>query len=95
MNIVFDAQVPAQFVSVVLAEFLKVGLKQVLFHKHRDICTPNQSQYFTCPGSRVFFMSSVFWGIIGPGRQLGSGALYHPMLYAIILGAFVPLQFWF
>ena len=78
-----------------LAGFLKVGLKQLLFYKYRDICTPSQPQHLTCPSSRVFFTSSVFWGIIGPGRQFGPGAFYHPMLYAMIFGAFIPLPFWF
>ena len=33
-------------------------------------------------------------GLIGPNRQFGSGSIYHPQLYAIIIGAFVPLPFW-
>ena len=95
MNTVFDAEVTAQLVSAVLAGSLKVGFKQVLFHKYQDICTPNQPQHLTCPGSRIFFTSSIFWGIVGPDRQFGSGALYHPMLYTIVFGAFIPLPFWF
>ena len=33
-------------------------------------------------------------GLIGPTRQFGEGALYHPELYAIIVGAFLPVPFW-
>jgi hypothetical protein len=33
-------------------------------------------------------------GVIGPARQFGTGALYHPQLYALIAGAFLPIPFW-
>lgn len=33
-------------------------------------------------------------GLIGPSRQFGSGSIYHPQLYAIIIGAFLPVPFW-
>jgi hypothetical protein len=33
-------------------------------------------------------------GLIGPTRQFGKGGLYHPQLYALIVGAFLPLPFW-
>ena len=33
-------------------------------------------------------------GLIGPGRQFGKGALYHPHLFALIIGAFLPIPFW-
>jgi len=41
------------------------------------------------------FFSSSYRGLIGPSRQFGSGSIYHPQLYAIIVGAFLPLPFWF
>ena len=33
-------------------------------------------------------------GLIGPTRQFGEGTLYHPELYAIIIGAALPIPFW-
>ena len=33
-------------------------------------------------------------GLIGPTRQFGEGALYHPELYAIAIGAVLPVPFW-
>jgi hypothetical protein len=36
-----------------------------------------------------------FRGLIGPSRQFGNHALYHPQLYAMIIGAFLPIPFWF
>lgn len=33
-------------------------------------------------------------GLIGPTRQYGADSLYQPSLYAIIVGAILPLPFW-
>jgi OPT oligopeptide transporter protein len=33
-------------------------------------------------------------GLIGPSRQFGPHSIYHAQLYAIILGALLPLPFW-
>lgn len=34
-------------------------------------------------------------GLIGPSRQFGPHSIYHAQLYAIIIGALLPLPFWF
>lgn len=34
-------------------------------------------------------------GLVGPTKQFGTGSIYHPHLYAIIVGAFLPLPFYF
>jgi hypothetical protein len=33
-------------------------------------------------------------GLIGPSRQFGPHSIYHAQLYAIIIGALLPLPFW-
>lgn len=33
-------------------------------------------------------------GLIGPERQFGKASLYHPALYALLLGAVLPLLVW-
>ena len=33
-------------------------------------------------------------GLIGPTRQFGSGSLYHGHLWALLVGALLPLPFW-
>ena len=33
-------------------------------------------------------------GLIGPTRQFGSGSLYRGHLWAVLVGAFLPLPFW-
>lgn len=37
---------------------------------------------------------TVLRGLIGPARQFGTGSVYHPHLYAIIAGVFLPIPFW-
>ena len=32
--------------------------------------------------------------MIGPSRQFGTGSIYHPQVYAFIIGTFLPLPFW-
>ena len=94
MNACSDTTIPAQLSAIFVTAFLKVGLKYILFERFPDICTPNQPQRLTCPISEVFFTASVFWGLVGPVRQFGNGAVYHPMLYAMIFGALIPIPFW-
>lgn len=40
-------------------------------------------------------LTRAFRGLIGPSRQFGRGTLYHPHTYALIVGALLPLPFWF
>ncbi|GAV99171.1 oligopeptide transporter [Lentinula edodes] len=44
--------------------------------------------------AHVFFTASAVWGLIGPARQFGTGSIYHPHLYAIAIGAVLPIPFW-
>lgn len=83
-----------QFVGTLLASFVQIGVKQWMFNNIPDICTPEQPSFLTCPHNQVYFTASAVWGIIGPTRQFGKGALYYPELYAIIVGAFLPVPFW-
>ena len=85
---------PAQFFAVFVTAFLKVWIRYFMFDRFPDICTPDQPQQLVCPIVPVFFTSSVVWGAIGPVRQFGHGALYHPMVYAMVFGALIPIPFW-
>ena len=33
-------------------------------------------------------------GLIGPGRQFGTGTIYRPLVYAFIIGTLLPFPFW-
>jgi hypothetical protein len=84
----------AQTVSCLMGGIVQVGVKQWLFAHVSDICTPNQKDFLTCPHNGVYFSASAIWGLIGPTRQFGNGTLYHGYLYALIIGALLPVPFW-
>jgi OPT family small oligopeptide transporter len=84
----------AQLVATILTAFVQVGTKQWIFGHVKDICSLNQASSLTCPHNQVFFTASAIWGLIGPSRQFGNGSIYHPQVYAIIVGALLPFPFW-
>lgn len=84
-----------QLVSTVLAAFVQVGVKTWIFAHVPDICSEHQKSNLTCPHNQVFYTASAVWGLIGPTRQFGTGSIYHPHLYALVIGLFLPIPFWF
>jgi len=83
-----------QVVSTILAAFVQVGVKNWMFANIPDICSQHQKSSLTCPHNQVFFTASAIWGLIGPGRQFGTGSIYHPEVYALVIGAILPVPFW-
>lgn len=99
-----------QITATILAAFVQVSVKQWLFSAVPDICSPDQERFLICPHNQVFFTASTIWsalcaiyificsiscrGLIGPSRQFGTQSIYHPQLYALAIGAFLPLPFW-
>jgi OPT family oligopeptide transporter len=83
-----------QSLATILAAFVQVGVKEWMFTNVKDICQPEQRSSLTCPHNQVFFTASAVWGLIGPSRQFGAGSIYHPQLYAIVIGALLPVPFW-
>ncbi|ERF76680.1 hypothetical protein EPUS_02219 [Endocarpon pusillum Z07020] len=49
---------------------------------------------FTCPLARVHFNGSILWGVVGPARFFGRGALYRPLIWAFLIGAIAPIGVW-
>jgi len=84
----------AQLVATVIATVVQIGVKQWMFANIPDLCTPDQPHQLTCPTNEVFFAASAVWGLIGPARQFGKGNVYHPELYALAIGAVLPIPFW-
>jgi OPT family oligopeptide transporter len=80
--------------ATILAAFVQVGVKELMFASIPDICEPGQPFRLTCPHNAVFYTASAVYGLIGPQRQFGTKSIYHPELYAIIVGAILPIPFW-
>ncbi|EPS99084.1 OPT oligopeptide transporter [Fomitopsis schrenkii] len=83
-----------QLTSTFLVAFIQCGMQQWMFDKVPDICSQHQRFQLTCPHNEVFYEASVLWGVIGPKRQFGSSSPYHPELYALLVGALIPIPFW-
>ncbi|OCH90572.1 oligopeptide transporter [Obba rivulosa] len=83
-----------QLVSTLFVGFVQVGVKEWMFANIKNICTAHQPDFLTCPHNQVLYTASAVWGLIGPTRQFGVGSIYHPQLYALIVGAVLPIPFW-
>jgi hypothetical protein len=59
------------------------------------ICTPNAINGFNCPIARVHFNGSILWGVVGPGKFFGPGALYQHLIWAFPIGAIAPVILWY
>jgi hypothetical protein len=59
------------------------------------ICTPDAINGFNCPIARVHFNGSILWGVVGPKRFFGPGALYRPLVWAFLVGAISPIPIWY
>jgi len=82
-------------VATTLVTFVQVGVKTWIFSNVPDICDSKQKSQLTCPHNQVFYTASAVWGLVGPSRQFGPDSVYHPHLYAMIVGVFLPLPFYF
>jgi hypothetical protein len=57
----------AQLIATVLVAFVQIGVKQWLFANVKDICSPTQSNFLTCPINQVWFTASVIWYVVQCG----------------------------
>ncbi|GHJ88098.1 hypothetical protein NliqN6_4500 [Naganishia liquefaciens] len=83
-----------QIAAVLAGSITQIVTKNIVFNVVPDICHPEQKDSFTCPFTRGWYNSGVLWGGIGVQRIFGIGALYHPITWAMLIGAFLPLPFW-
>ena len=87
----FFAQVIAAFVGCIVTTLVQ----DWMFANIVDICQPGQPQGFTCPSVAVFATSSLVWGGIGPQRLFSPGAIYGPMMWFFLIGAVLPIPFYY
>ncbi|KAF8315052.1 OPT-domain-containing protein [Clavulina sp. PMI_390] len=84
-----------QTVATVIASFVVVGVQAWCFDRVPDLCSPTQRDHFSCPQIRTFGIASLLFGTSGPARVFSYGAIYHPLLYFFLIGALVPIPFYF
>lgn len=83
-----------QMAATLVASVTQIGVLNWMFSNIRGICTPEAINGFTCPIARVHFNGSILWGVVGPQRFFGNGALYRPLIWAFLIGAIAPLLIW-
>ncbi|KAG7831645.1 hypothetical protein KL920_001165 [Ogataea angusta] len=54
-----------------------------------NICSPDQSNNFTCPSETSYYSSSVFWGVIGPKRVFNK--MYPVLPWCFLIGFLLAL----
>ena len=84
----------SQVVATIIACIVQVYTMNFALNNIEDVCTPTQTQKFTCPNAHVFFSASVIWGLLGPGRIFSPGQVYGVLLWGFPIGIAVPLIIW-
>ncbi|RFU36073.1 hypothetical protein B7463_g213, partial [Scytalidium lignicola] len=85
----------AQTYAAIIGAIVSIGVNDWQLSNISGICEPDQSAKFTCPGSNTFFTASVIWGAIGPRRIFGAGGIYNPLEWGFLVGALLPIPFYF
>ncbi|KAF8925226.1 OPT family small oligopeptide transporter [Dissophora ornata] len=86
----------AQLISAIISCIINLGTATWLINTRPNVCT-DDGYPFTCRSTRTFYSASIIWGAIGPARVFGhkDGALYAPVQWGFLVGAILPLIFWF
>ena len=87
-KLLFKVQMAATLVS----SFTQIGVLNWMFLYIPGICTPQAINGFICPIARVHFNGSILWGVVGPKRFFGQGALYRPLVWSFLVGAIAPMM---
>jgi OPT family small oligopeptide transporter len=84
----------AQMIFTFWIALVQIAVQQFMRAHVNDLCAVDQAHNFSCPQARVFFTSSIFWGVIGPRRLFGDRGLYAPLYWAMLIGLALPVPFW-
>lgn len=80
-----------QLLATIISSLTQIGVLNWMFSHIPSLCTTNALNGFTCPLARVHFNGSILWGVVGPSRFFGPGALYQPLIWSFLLGALAPI----
>lgn len=83
-----------QMAATVVSSLTQIGVLNWMLANVPGICTPQALNGFTCPIARVHFNGSILWGVVGPARFFGKGAMYRPLVWAFLVGALAPVCVW-
>ncbi|KAL9025471.1 MAG: hypothetical protein Q9196_005713 [Gyalolechia fulgens] len=80
-----------QMLATLVSSFTQVGVLNWMFANIPSLCSPDAINGFSCPLARVHFNGSILWGVVGPKRFFGPGALYRPLIWFFLVGAIAPV----
>lgn len=80
-------------VSIFVTSFVCQAVVDAVLDNVPDACTP-LSVDFSCPSNSVMADSATIWGAVGPHRLFSPGRLYNPVLYFMLICAFLPIPFY-
>lgn len=83
-----------QMVATLVSSLVQIGVLNWMFIYIPGLCTPQAINGFNCPIARVHFNGSILWGVVGPQRFFGPGALYRPLVWAFLIGFIAPILGW-
>jgi OPT family small oligopeptide transporter len=84
-----------QLCITIISSLAQIGVLNWMLNYIPGICTPQAINGFNCPIARVHFNGSILWGVVGPKRFFGPGALYRPLVWAFLVGAISPIPIWY
>lgn len=80
-----------QIYSSVLATAVQTGVLRWMMGNIPDLCAADNTQRFTCQGSKVYYNASLIWGTIGPQRMFQAGQVYSSLMYFFLIGPVVTV----
>ncbi|KAK5190926.1 hypothetical protein LTR99_000130 [Exophiala xenobiotica] len=83
-----------QMLATLVSSLVQIGVLNWMFINIPGLCTPQALNGFNCPIARVHFNGSILWGVVGPQRFFGPGALYRPLVWAFLIGFIAPILVW-
>lgn len=84
-----------QMAATLISSCVQISVLNWMFVNIPGICTPDAINGFNCPIARVHFNGSILWGVVGPHRFFGPGALYRHLVWAFLIGAVAPVVLWY
>ncbi|KAK2627016.1 hypothetical protein QTJ16_004191 [Diplocarpon rosae] len=83
-----------QIYATLLATATQTGVLRWMFSNIPNLCSPNNTQRFTCNGAKVTYSASLIWGSIGPQRMFEHGQVYNGIMYFFLIGPLVTVAVW-
>ncbi|KAL8698606.1 MAG: hypothetical protein Q9201_006475 [Fulgogasparrea decipioides] len=80
-----------QMLATLVSSFTQIGVLNWMFANIPSLCQPDAINGFSCPLARVHFNGSILWGVVGPRRFFGAGALYRSLIWFFLVGAVAPI----